>query len=445
MRIALVTRRFPPLIGGAEAMLRYLAAALADAGAEVTVLTSRLEGLPAEDRVETPGGGRFRVVRLETSPLRFVGTWLYMRNLRRWLETNPIDVAYVSMLKHDAYVALGVSRGHSAFRSPSPLAGEGRGGGGPSQQVGTDTPAKPGVVASPHPNPPPQGGRESEGALLLGTRGRTDEDIRRGFAVVLRPEGAGGTGDIAWQSWGRGGRAIARRCKAADAFVAISSAVRTELVSAGYDEARIANLPNGVPLPEEGWAPRSDRLRSPHAVYVGRLATEKGLQSLIDAWPAVQKTFLYARLTLIGEGPERPAIEARIARLGLGDVIKLPGASPDPGSVLRDSDLFVLPSREEGMSIALLEAMAMGIPIVASAIPGNLKLVDDGVHGRLAHPGDPDDLARAIVAQWSDPEAAAWMGLEARRRVQDRYSIAAVAQAHLELFRRLHPPRSVER
>lgn len=370
MRIALVTRRFPPLIGGAEAMLRYLAIALADEGADVAVVTSRLDGLPAEEKV-----GEARVVRLATSPLRFVGTGLYMRNLRRWLARNPVDLAYVSMLKHDAYVAVASGR-------------------------------------------------------------------RLGFPVVLRPEGAGATGDIAWQSWSRGGRAIARRCKEADAFVAISEAVRGELIAAGYDPSKVVDLPNGVPIPDQPWSPRPGFASHPHAVFVGRLAPEKGLHALVDAWPVVRRSFPSARLTLIGEGPERPALEARISRLGLPDAIRLPGASTDTAAHLAAAELFVLPSREEGMSIALLEAMALGLPVVATAIPGNLKLVTDGLHGRLAPPDDPEALARAVVAQWSDPGAAAAMGRAARAAVAGRYSIASVARAHLDLFDRLirtHP------
>jgi glycosyltransferase involved in cell wall biosynthesis len=255
--------------------------------------------------------------------------------------------------------------------------------------------------------------------------------------VVLRPEGAGATGDVAWQAWGRGGRAIARRCKEADAFVAISGAVRSELIGAGYDESRIIDLPNGVPVPDETWSPRPDWAENPHALFVGRLAPEKGLHALIDAWPIVRRAFPAARLTLIGEGPERRSLEARIAGLELADAIQLPGASRDQTALLDAADLFVLPSREEGMSVALLEAMAAGIPAVATAIPGNLKLVADGVHGRLAPPDDPEGLARAIVAQWSDPEAALRMGREARARVIERYSIASVARAHLDLFAKL--------
>jgi len=371
MRLALITRRYPPLIGGAEKVLSYLAPALAREGAEVTVLTSRTPG-PASAAVEEVAAapGQLTVVRLATSRLRFLGTGLYMRNLRRWLDRNPIDLAYVSMLKHDAFVTIAAGRRH-------------------------------------------------------------------GFPVVLRPEGAGATGDLAWQSWGRFGRTIGRRCRRADAVVAISGAISSELLAAGYDATRIHELPNGVPVPDPPWRCRPDCRAAPRAVAVGRLAPEKGHATLVAAWPRVLAAHPRARLTLIGEGPERPALEALVDRLGLRAAVELPGPMTDPGAALRAADLFVLPSREEGMSIALLEAMALGLPLVASAIPGNRRLVHDFKDGRLAPPDDPDALARVVLEQWADVDRAVHMGRAARRRVVDEFSIAAVARRHLELFRRL--------
>jgi len=373
VKLALVTRRYPPLIGGAEKVLSYLAPALAGEGADVTVLTSRPPGLdlPAVEAVAVPKGeGRLTVVRLATSPVRFLGTWLYMRNLRRWLEAHPVDLAYVSMLKHDAYVAVGVGR-------------------------------------------------------------------RRGFPVVLRPEGAGATGDIAWQAWGRFGRAIGRRCRTADAVISISTAVTEELRWAGYDPARLHALPNGVPVPDNPWQRRDDWRSAPRAAYVGRLAPEKGLDTLVDAWAQVRAAQPSARLTLVGEGPERPSLEARVAALGLAGAVELPGAVADPAVALRAADLFVLPSREEGMSIALLEAMALGMPLVASSVPGNRRLVQDFKHGRLVPPDDPDSLARAVLDQWSNFDRAAHMGRAARSRVAQEFSIAAVARRHMECFQKL--------
>lgn len=376
LKLALISRRFPPLIGGAERVFAYLAEALAREGADVAVLTSawgEAAALPPRQEVavdKAKRGGRLVVHRLPTSPVRFAGTWRYMRGLNKWLMGNAVDLAYVSMLKHDAFVAVGAG-------------------------------------------------------------------LKKGFPVVLRPEGAGATGDMAWQHRANFGRRIADRCKQADAFVAISKTIRGELTGARYDAAKIQDLPNGVPVPAQAWQRRPDWRDSPHAVFVGRLAVEKNLATLIRAWPIVRQSFPGARLTLVGEGPKRPLLEETIRDLGLpAGAVELPGASDDVEPLLRAADLFVLPSTEEGMSIALLEAMALGVPLVASSIPGNRRLVADFKHGRLASPR-ADALAQAIVDQWTNFDRAFHMGRAARTRVQQEYSIASVARKHLKLFREL--------
>jgi glycosyltransferase involved in cell wall biosynthesis len=404
LKLALVTRRYPPLIGGAEKVLSYMASALAALGADVTVVTSRAPGsdpaspeqlpIAAESLVtsgQSNGGGRSTVLRLETSRLRFWGTWLYMRNLRRWFRENSVDLAYVSMLKHDAYAVIGAGQ-------------------------------------------------------------------KAGFPVILRPEGAGATGDVAWQSWGNFGRLIGLRCRHAAAFIAISEAVEKELEQAWRTgtmrpsrlfavsnhiplSPRIVAIPNGVPIPETAWSKRSDWQESPVMVFLGRLAREKGLDTLIQAWPLVRQAYPNARLILIGDGPERANLEAGICKLGLtlgpGQDVELRGAVLDTITPLRETDLFVLPSREEGMSMALLEAMALGLPLVASAIPGNCRLVTDQVEGRLVPPDDSITLARVVVEQWDNYDRAIEMGCAARQRVEREFSIEAVARKHLALFRNI--------
>jgi glycogen synthase len=404
LTLAVVTRRYPPQIGGAEKVLSYLARALANEGADVTVVTSEIPGGKSTDREkaasDTPEPslalvenrpGRLSVVRLKASCIRFWGTWRYMRNLKRWFHGNHVDLAYVSMLKHDAYVVVRAGK-------------------------------------------------------------------RLGFPVVLRPEGAGATGDIAWQSWGNFGRMIGLTCRRAEAFVSISNSVREEIqksLRSGTMRSfrsvheknpelvspRIVSIPNGVLLPELAWHIRDDGQTTPRAVFVGRLAPEKGLDTLVVAWPRVRLKFPMAQLVLIGEGPERLALE-RLARLvgltvGPSQPIELPGSVANVTDALRNADLFVLPSREEGMSIALLEAMALGIPIVASSILGNQRLVDDFEHGRLVPPDDPVRLARTIIEQWENPGRAAELGLAARSRVQREFSIEVIAREHLALFREL--------
>lgn len=150
--------------------------------------------------------------------------------------------------------------------------------------------------------------------------------------------------------------------------------------------------------------------------------------------------FPTAQLIIVGEGPDA-ALENQAPALGLtlghDQAISIPGSVSDSTETLRQADLFVLPSREEGMSIALLEAMALGLPVVASSIPGNLRLIEDLEQGRLIPAGDPAALAEAIIAQWENPDRATRMGLAARHRVEREFSIEAVAKAHLALFREL--------
>jgi glycosyltransferase involved in cell wall biosynthesis len=381
--------------------LSYLASALAVEGADVTVVTSQVPENKAEQHMEllasstspvmkegSLGNGRLKLVRLNTSRLRFWGTWLYMQNLKRWFRQNPVDLAYVSMLKHDAYAVIGAAK-------------------------------------------------------------------KSHIPVILRPEGAGATGDVAWQSWGNFGRLIGLRCRQAAAFVAISDAVEQELVHSWRVGTlrppwlletfrrtsvapRIVAIPNGVPVPQKAWNPRNQWHESPCAIFVGRLAPEKGLDILLQAWPSVRKRYPRARLILIGGGPERASLEKSAADLGLTlgaeQAVELPGTAADVTAALREADLFVLPSREEGMSIALLEAMALGVPLVASAIPGNRRLVTDFVQGRLVPPDDPDALARVIIEQWDNFDRAAEMGRTARDRVEREFSIQEVARKHFALF-----------
>ena len=379
-----MTRRYPPLIGGAERVLSYLAEALAREGAEVTVLTSRTAGteeLAAREEVPVAGargGGRLTILRLATSRLRFVGTWLYMRNLRKWFAENAIDLAYVSMLKHDAYVAVGAG-------------------------------------------------------------------LKHGFPVVLRPEGAGATGDLAWQGWGNFGRKIGERCRQADAFVTISKEIARELVSAGYDPARIHDLPNGVPVPEHPWQRRADWRSAPRAVFVGRLAPEKGLGALIDAWPLVRQTHPQARLILIGEGPERPLLEQRRDRSAWASGRTRRSIFPAPGR--RD-----LTAPRRGPVRAALAGGGHEHRPARGHGPGHPpgRLVDPGQSpaGQRLQARPAGDAGRSPVpgsghrGTMGEFDRAFHMSRAARSRVQQEFSIAAVARKHLELFRMLRNRRA---
>jgi glycosyltransferase involved in cell wall biosynthesis len=257
---------------------------------------------------------------------------------------------------------------------------------------------------------------------------------------------------------------IGQRCRQADAFVAISKSIDNELHESWQTgtlrsletvvtnhralEPQIIPIPNGVPIPEIAWECRENWQAEPRAGFVGRLAHEKGLDTLIDAWPRVRACYPSARLILIGEGLEQASLvrraRAHSLTVGPGQAVELAGGLADPSRALHDADLFVLPSREEGMSIALLEAMALGIPLVASAISGNRLLVNDFEHGRLTPVDDPEGLARIIVDQWSHFERAIELSRAARHRARQEFSIEVVARKHLEVFHEIVERRAVD-
>ena len=129
----------------------------------------------------------------------------------------------------------------------------------------------------------------------------------------------------------------------------------------------------------------------------------------------------------------------RIAAAGLADRFQLLGLRPDVPDLLAAADLFVLPSLWEGLPMALVEAMAAGLPVVATEVSGTRAVMVDGETGLLVPPGDVPALARAITALLCDPARAAAMGAAGRRRVETYFSARKQAADHLTLFTSTNP------
>jgi len=143
----------------------------------------------------------------------------------------------------------------------------------------------------------------------------------------------------------------------------------------------------------------------PHLVTAGRLSREKGFDLLLAAMPSVLEHFPQARLTLLGEGPLAAALNAQSRQLGLSEVVDFPGFQHNPWRYFRHADLFVLPSRYEGLPNALLEALAVGTPVVATDCPGGLREIQACCKQIvLVPPEDPRALAEAIVKACSRPK-----------------------------------------
>jgi len=197
----------------------------------------------------------------------------------------------------------------------------------------------------------------------------------------------------------------------------------------GADPARIHVMPFGVDVevfrPAPGAAATMAEGRASDGairlVSVGRLVWQKAHHLLLGACARLRRRGIAFRLTIIGEGEERPALEALRASLGLDDVVDLPGAAPEAevARALGRSDLFVLASVSEGFGLVLLEAMACGLPVVVPALNGLPEVVADGVEGRLFAPGSEADLAAAITALAADPDLRRRLGAAGRRRVVD--------------------------
>jgi glycosyltransferase involved in cell wall biosynthesis len=169
--------------------------------------------------------------------------------------------------------------------------------------------------------------------------------------------------------------------------------------------------------------------------WVGRLVPIKGLPVLIEALALLPPALGNARLLLVGDGSERARLEALAQRLGVADRVELAGHVDDPAALYPRMSLFALPSLHEGVPLALLEAMAAGVPCVAAAVGGIPEMAGDHGAIRLVESRAAADWADAFRSVLTDPAAAARLGAAGRERVAERYSLDAVVDAYLALYR----------
>lgn len=378
-RLVCVIRRFWPLVGGAERFMGDFAVEAHRQGRHTTVVTAQWEN-------SWPRFFHYReipVYRLRQIKLRFLGTFLYMMALRQWLrrQLQHCDLVFVSMLKHDAVATLWA--------------------------------------------------------------------LEKRRPVVLIANGSGATGDCAWQKEALFGGWIRRVCARADAIIAPSREIQQELLASGYPRKRVFYLPHGVAIPPQ---PDSDARRQARenlgashprlrlrpddllAVYTGRLHPAKGLYELVDAWRQVVDRFPNLRLWLVGEGPIADELQQKIVARQLQHAVLLAGRFDDVSEILRAADLFVFPSHQEGMSLALMEAMAHGLPIVATDIPGNRELVKGDESALLVPVQAPQALATAVTRLIEHPEFAQRLGQAARTAAIRDHSLEDCVKKHLELF-----------
>lgn len=231
-----------------------------------------------------------------------------------------------------------------------------------------------------------------------------------------------------------------------DHIVAVSEETRAGLIrQAGIAPSKITVINNGIDSRRMSVAadPRAIRVElgfGPEARLILTVATlkrQKGHEVLLRAAPRVVARCPGARFLIAGDGVLRAELEALARNLGLGAHVRFLGTRRDVPALLAASDLFVLPSLWEGLPNALLEAMAAGRPIVATAVSGVGEVMEDGVEGRVVPPGDPSALAEAIEDLLGDPRRAAAMASAARERALSEHGFERVARGYQELFERL--------
>ncbi len=222
-----------------------------------------------------------------------------------------------------------------------------------------------------------------------------------------------------------------------DGIVAVSEGVQKELVESGVKPSMISTIPNGIDLSPYGPTAGRDSSRWPLIGTVARLHRQKALDVFIDAAKLVLASEPSARFVIGGTGPLEEELKAKIKDLHLEPYVKMPGFVFDVPTFLSGLDVYVLCSDYEGIGLAILEAMAAGLPVVATAVGGVPEAIADGVNGILVPPRNPRQLAQGIVRMLVDPDMAKAMGKAGRQRAEELFDAKVMAERTLSVYRRL--------
>ena len=378
LRLAILAPRFWPHWGDAERRLLLLAEGLLDGGHHVTVVAPRWRrAWPAEMCV-----GPVPLVRLRGSHKSGWSTLRWMYRLSRWLkeQAGQLDAVLVGGLRHEAYVAIR-------------------------------------VLAD-----------------------------RRVPVVVMA-----GADDLAWQKSATFGSRIARRCQKASAIIAPARTLAEQLVAAGFAEERISVIPWSVEIPP----PRSPAQReaarmalagvnsdlvttdaTPLGLAVGRLDPEHHFGDLVRAWRIVTANRPEARLWIIGDGPERERLYRQICDLDLRYRVLIPGTFDCLDELFAAADLFLQPGACEMPSLALLSALAAGLPTIAANCPALREVVESGHNGLLVSLGEPKAVASQVERLLAAPAEGVAFGSAARDLLRNGRTTSQFIQQYVQILAR---------
>lgn len=239
------------------------------------------------------------------------------------------------------------------------------------------------------------------------------------------------------------GNILAWILRRTDAFVAISQEIADGLKNDGVQLEKIYKITNFVDISrfqpldsdERSMLKRTLSLDKDIIInFTGRIVGRKGIDVLINAMATNRELLLSSILIIVGSGPDEDKMKNLVSRLGIDNNIRFLGQTSEVVRYYQASDIFVLPSYAEGMSNSLLEAMACGLPVIASRIGGVVDVIEDGKTGILFEPGDISGLSSALVRLANDAELRQRLGIEARKKMVKDFSIERVAEEYIKFF-----------
>jgi glycosyltransferase involved in cell wall biosynthesis len=273
-----------------------------------------------------------------------------------------------------------------------------------------------------------------------------------GKPVLVKTASSGETSDIkGLKRFPFGSFQLKYLLKEMEFLVAVSKVSAKEFEQLRFPKERIVNIPNGVEVPKED---RTSYDQVIHVITTARLSREKGVDILLKAWENVFKEEKTRKLTIIGSGPLEEEMKRMTQALNIGESVEFVGFVSNVETYLKNADIFVLASRTEGMSNALLEAMSYGFPCIATNVGGNSELLGgEGAeiplgeyviarNGLLVNPDDVRGLSEAILYLVRHKEERAELGTRSRTFIKENYLIDSIADRYISLYQFMLDKRS---
>jgi glycosyltransferase involved in cell wall biosynthesis len=372
LSLIMIIRQFYPLIGGTEKQAALLARKLQERGCSIKLITARLSKVWKKNELIEG----LEVVRLPSPRIRVLGTLIYVLSLIYYLfkHRKHYDCIHVHRADYDAVIAITVGR-------------------------------------------------------LIGKK------------VLIKLACSGPFGDLECLRRSPITRLALWIISKAQRVIAVNEDIKKELLQIGLKTDSISMIPNGVDSKIFKPSETIPLSKKKMVTYVGRLHEQKGVEYLLRSWAMLAERFRLAdssfelNLNIIGEGPLLEKLVNLAGELNIENRVNFLGTVNNVAESFQRSDVFVNASLNEGISNSLLEAMACGLPIVATNISGNNELIQDAYNGLLVPPKDTGALTRAMECLLTDSVTAKKLGVKARETIELKYAGHVVAKEYMELYR----------